>query len=115
MRTTTTTVSLFAAASLAVAGMGLSALTGCQKDRYSSDYRSGDVGYQTSGRANTLNTGSGGTGSGSPMGDAMGRTPSGSPSLSGGRVGGSGGGPNGDTGTSAGTAGVGATGATDVG
>ena len=57
-------------ASLAVAGMGLSTVTGCQRDRYSDNYRSGDPGYQTS-RGNTLNTGSGGTGSGSPMGDPM--------------------------------------------
>src|SRR3954454_2486315 len=80
-----TTAKLIAAASLA---LGSITLVGCHSssDKYDEHqqgtYRSGDDNYRPAEhRMDSYNSGSGGTGTGSPMGDAVGRYPSGSPSL----------------------------------
>ena len=82
---TTTTAKLIAAASLALGGL---TLAGCHSDSDQYDrnqqgnYRSADDNYRPAEhRMDSYNTGSGGTGTGSPMGDSIGRYPSGSPSL----------------------------------
>ena len=83
---TTTTAKLIAAASLALGGL---TLAGCHSDSDQYDrnqqgtYRSADDNYRPAEhRMDSYNTGSGGTGTGSPMGDSIGRYPSGSPSSS---------------------------------
>ncbi len=64
-RTRATTMSLVAAAAMAVGGWNL---IGCQShDEHA--YRSGDAEYPR--RVDSYNSGSGGTGTGTPMGDSF--------------------------------------------